>query len=166
MAPTAGWIGGNLADCAGRARLQTRQIGATLTAVGRIPTSGGMRGFRSSEPEILPPEDGEESRVRARFWKTVKKAVASIPFLDEVIAAYYCAFDSATPAPVRATLLGALAYFVMPFDVLPDVLLGIGFTDDITVLATAIALVRGNITEAHRQAARAALARLSTDSPA
>lgn len=115
--------------------------------------------------EIIGPADGHEARVRARFWKTVKRAVASIPFLDDVIAAYYCAFDPETPASVRATLIGALAYFVVPFDVLPDVLLGIGFTDDITVLATAIALVRGHITERHRQAARAALARLSTDSP-
>ena len=58
---------------------------------------------------------------------------------------------------VRAVLLGALAYFIMPFDAMPDFLAGIGFSDDITVLVAAIALVRSHITAAHREAAKRAL---------
>ena len=64
---------------------------------------------------------------------------------------------------MRATLLAALAYFVVPFDILPDFVLGLGFTDDITVLITAIGMVRGNIGEQHRAAARAALDRLAAE---
>ena len=59
---------------------------------------------------------------------------------------------------MRATLLAALAYFVLPLDFIPDFILGIGFGDDLAVLMAAIAAVRGNITEEHRIAARNALA--------
>ena len=61
---------------------------------------------------------------------------------------------------MKATLLGALAYFVLPLDAIPDVLPVIGFTDDAAVLATAIKLVASHIRPAHREAARNALAKL------
>ena len=115
------------------------------------------------DPEIIGPADGHEARVRSRFWKTVRKAIAAVPFMDEVVAAYYCALDPETPASVRAALLAALAYFVIPFDVVPDFILGLGFSDDITVLITMIGMVRGNIGERHRLAARAALDRLAAE---
>src|SRR5690606_22639230 len=75
--------------------------------------------------EILSPADGAEDArrersVRARFWATARRAARHVPFMDEVVAAYYCALDQRTPARVRATLLAALAYFVLPFDVVPD----------------------------------------------
>lgn len=119
-----------------------------------------MRKFHHPDPEIIGPAEGHEARVRSRFWKTVKKAVAAIPFIDEVVAAYYCALDPETPASVRATLLAALAYFVVPFDIVPDFIVGFGFSDDITILVTAITMVRGHIGEQHRTAARIALDRL------
>src|SRR5581483_6505437 len=110
--------------------------------------------------EILGPEAGPEraERVRSRFWATFRKAARAIPFSEELVAAYYCAFDPATPTRVRATLLAALAYFVLPFDAIPDFIAGLGFTDDATVLLAAIGMVRAYITPAHREAARRALA--------
>ena len=60
---------------------------------------------------------------------------------------------------MQVALLGAIAYFVLPFDFMPDVLPVLGFTDDAAVLATAIRLVSGHITSDHREAARAALKR-------
>jgi uncharacterized membrane protein YkvA (DUF1232 family) len=60
---------------------------------------------------------------------------------------------------VQATLLGAIAYFILPFDFIPDMLPVLGFTDDAAVLATAIRLVANHITPDHRDAARAALKR-------
>ncbi len=110
--------------------------------------------------EILGPEDAdrEEARVRARFWPTVKKALRTIPFIDEVVAAYYAMLDPATPTGARLTLIAALAYFVTPFDFVPDIILGVGFLDDASVLAAAIAAVSSSIKEEHREAARRALA--------
>lgn len=122
-----------------------------------------MRKTYHPDPEIIGPAEGHEARVRSRFWKTVKKAIASIPFIDEVVAAYYCALDPETPASVRATLLAALTYFVVPLDIVPDFILGFGFSDDITVLVTAISMVRRHIGERHRLAARIALDRLASE---
>jgi uncharacterized membrane protein YkvA (DUF1232 family) len=101
----------------------------------------------------------DEDKVRRGFWAKLRRIGASLPFAEDLLAAYYCAFDRDTPLQVKAALIGALAYFVLPFDAIPDMLPVIGFTDDAAVLATAIRLVAGSITPAHRTAAQAALAR-------
>lgn len=97
--------------------------------------------------------------VRRRFWRKLKRVAARLPFAEDLLAAYYCAFDRQTPRHVQASLLGAIAYFILPFDFAPDMLPLLGFTDDAAILATAIRLVATHITEEHRQAARAALDR-------
>jgi uncharacterized membrane protein YkvA (DUF1232 family) len=118
--------------------------------------------LRKSIPdiEILGPEDAadKEERVKARFWPTVKKALRTIPFIDEVVAAYYAMLDPQTPTRSRLILIAALAYFVTPFDVVPDFILGLGFIDDASVLMAALAAVRSSIRDEHREAARRALA--------
>jgi uncharacterized membrane protein YkvA (DUF1232 family) len=109
------------------------------------------------EPADRLAEDRES--VRRRFWIKLKRVVARLPFAEDLLAAYYCAFDKETPRHVQGALLGAVAYFILPFDFIPDMLPVLGFTDDAAVLATAIRLVASHITEGHRQAARAALKR-------
>lgn len=99
----------------------------------------------------------DETSVREKFWRTARRAARHVPLMDEVVAAYYCALDRQTPLRTRAILYGALAYFVLPTDAIPDFILGLGFTDDIAVLTTAIAAVRAHVTPAHRLAARKAL---------
>jgi len=116
--------------------------------------------------EILLPGDDEtrerqERSVRARFWPTMKKAFRQLPFARDVVASYYCATDRRTPLRVRGILLAALGYFVLPFDAVPDVFALVGFTDDIAVLTTAIALISGHIRAEHYQAADEALAEQS-----
>jgi len=101
-----------------------------------------------------------EARVTAGFWPKIKSVAARIPFAEDALAAYYCALDRQTPLHVRTILWGALAYFVLPFDVIPDYLPLIGYTDDAAVLATAIQMVASNLKPDHREAARRALARL------
>lgn len=108
----------------------------------------------------------EEHQVKTRFWPKLAAVIARVPFAETAAAAWFCAMDSATPAHVRATLLAALAYFILPFDAIPDMLAGIGFTDDLAVLTTAVALMRSHMTEAHYEKARAALARLRAGQPA
>ena len=105
-------------------------------------------------------EDGDDRALRRSFWRKAHRVAAHIPFAEDLLAAYYCAFDRDTPLPVKATLVGALAYFLLPVDAIPDVLPVIGFTDDAVVLATAIRLVASHIHPAHREAARNALAKL------
>ncbi|MDQ0318020.1 uncharacterized membrane protein YkvA (DUF1232 family) [Pararhizobium capsulatum DSM 1112] len=102
---------------------------------------------------LLPGEESEQearaSKVRRRFWPTMKRAMRQLPFSRDVVAAYYCAMDPATPMRTRGILLGALAYFVLPFDVIPDVFAFVGFSDDIAVLTAAFAAISGQIKEEH-----------------
>jgi uncharacterized membrane protein YkvA (DUF1232 family) len=98
-----------------------------------------------------------EKTVARGFWKKLLKVAGHIPFAEDAAAAYFCAVDPATPSRVRGILLAALAYFVIPTDVIPDFIAGIGFTDDAAVLAMAISLVSGQIRPEHRRRARQAL---------
>lgn len=109
--------------------------------------------------EILEPENGfgAERQVQSEFWRKVKQTARQIPFMNEIVAAYFCAMDPDTPLRVRGILLAALAYFILPFDMIPDFLLFFGFSDDIAVLTAAFAAVQGEISDAHRAAAREAL---------
>jgi len=110
--------------------------------------------------EVTPPADElakDRESVRRRFWIKLKRVMARIPFAEDLLAAYYCAFDKQTPRHVQAALLGTIAYFILPFDFIPDVLPALGFTDDAAVLATALRLVAIHITPEHHDAARAAL---------
>jgi uncharacterized membrane protein YkvA (DUF1232 family) len=109
------------------------------------------------EPADRLAKDRES--LRRRFWIKLKQVVANLPFTEDLLAAYYCAFDKQTPRHVQVTLLGAIAYFILPFDFIPDMLPVLGFTDDAAVLAAAIRLVATHITPEHRDAARAALKR-------
>ena len=101
----------------------------------------------------------DRESVRRRFWIKLKRVVANLPFAEDLLAAYYCAFDKQTPRHVQVALLGAIAYFILPFDFIPDMMPILGFTDDAAVLATAIRMVATHIKPEHRDAARAALKR-------
>jgi uncharacterized membrane protein YkvA (DUF1232 family) len=111
------------------------------------------------EGEIILPERmaRDERIVRDGFWRKLRRFAGTIPFAEDAVAAYYCALDRRTPLAARAILLGAVAYFVTPIDVIPDMVVGLGFTDDATVLATAIAVAGAHIQVEHREAARRVL---------
>jgi uncharacterized membrane protein YkvA (DUF1232 family) len=109
---------------------------------------------------------GDPDDLRRRFWRKLKRLAVKLPFAEDLLAAYYCAFDRATPRHVQVALLGALAYFVLPFDFVADIMPVIGFADDAAVLATAIRLVASHITPEHHAAAQAAMARGLTDNEA
>jgi uncharacterized membrane protein YkvA (DUF1232 family) len=99
----------------------------------------------------------DEPTLQRRFWNKLGRYAAVIPFAEDLLAAYYCAFDRETPHSVRAVLVGTLAYFVVPTDAIPDILPALGFTDDAAVLAGAIKFVARHIKPVHRDAARAKL---------
>lgn len=94
------------------------------------------------------------------FWAKLRRVAGRIPFTADLLAAWYCAFDPVTPGRVRAILLGAIAYFILPTDTVPDFIAGFGFVDDATVLSMAIASVANNIRPEHRARAHAAVEKL------
>jgi uncharacterized membrane protein YkvA (DUF1232 family) len=103
---------------------------------------------------------GTAERVLRDFWTKARSVAARLPFAEDLLTAYYCAFDQATPLQVKAALVGALAYFLMPLDLRPDFLPILGFTDDAAVLFGVLRLVAAHIRPEHREAAQAALARI------
>jgi uncharacterized membrane protein YkvA (DUF1232 family) len=111
-----------------------------------------------SRAGLLAGLRSRERTVRERLWPKVKATLATVPFLDHVLAAYHAALDPRTPLRAKATLLGALVYFIAPVDVIPDVLAGFGFTDDFAVLMLAIRSATAHILPEHYDKARAWLA--------
>jgi uncharacterized membrane protein YkvA (DUF1232 family) len=103
----------------------------------------------------------DERLVRERFWSKLRSSVARVPFAEDAVASFYCATDSSTPTKAKAILLGALAYFVMPVDAVPDFLALLGFTDDAAVLMAAVQTVRANLRPDHYEKARETLSNLA-----
>ena len=106
-------------------------------------------------PTQLPiPTERQRKRTRRKLIPKLLRVAGRIPFADDLASAYYCALDPDTPIKVKLVLFSALGYFVLPVDAVPDVLTGLGFTDDATVLATALGIVGAHIQDPHRLAAR------------
>jgi uncharacterized membrane protein YkvA (DUF1232 family) len=120
----------------------------------------GMNAWTEPPTSMTLPVAASAPPSKRQFWGKLRRVLARIPFAEDLLGAYYCAFDPDTPVYVRGVLFGAIAYFVLPIDMVPDFLAGLGFTDDASVLAAAIAVV-GHIAPRHRAQARASLDRLA-----
>jgi uncharacterized membrane protein YkvA (DUF1232 family) len=105
----------------------------------------------------LPKTIQRNERIARGVVPKLLRFAGKIPFADDLASAYFCARDPLTPLKAKAVLFAAAAYFVMPVDMLPDVIAGLGFTDDATVLATALSVVGMHVKERHRALARKVL---------
>lgn len=107
-----------------------------------------------------------DAKLVARgFWPKLRRCLARLPFAGDMLAAYFCATDTQTPVRTKAILMAALAYFVLPVDLIPDFVTGLGFTDDAAVLMLAVRAVGSQIQPGHRDRAQAALAALADQPP-
>ena len=104
-----------------------------------------------------------EVRVQKGFWPKIRRTASRIPFARQVVSVYYSARDPETPTAAKGIMLGALAYFVLPIDAIPDIFAGIGFTDDAAVIGALIATLGANIKRRHKDQAAQALERLRQD---
>ncbi len=90
------------------------------------------------------------------FWrkmtKSIQKAGEDLAVMG--IKSWLAMTDSNTSVRHKAILGGALAYFVLPTDMVPDFLAGIGFTDDLAVLTLAVNSAGNAITPEHEKQAR------------
>jgi uncharacterized membrane protein YkvA (DUF1232 family) len=104
-----------------------------------------------------------ERRVARGFWPKIRRTAAKIPFAGDALAVWFCAKDPETPAQAKALMMAGLAYFVLPVDAIPDVLAGIGFTDDAAVFAAMLAIVGRHLKPRHKQDARQVLDRMARE---
>lgn len=83
------------------------------------------------------------------FWGKVTKAFkkAGYEVIEKALWLYYAAQNPNTPLWAKSTIYGALGYFISPIDAVPDFAPVVGYSDDLSVLAAAIALVAMYVTE-------------------
>jgi uncharacterized membrane protein YkvA (DUF1232 family) len=113
--------------------------------------------FTKAEMDAMRRATRDENGIRRDFWAKLKRVGRNLPFAEDLVAAYCCTLDPATPRRVKLVLLGAIAYFILPFDGVADFLPLVGYADDAALIAAAISQVAGSITAAHREKARAIL---------
>jgi uncharacterized membrane protein YkvA (DUF1232 family) len=104
-----------------------------------------------------------ERRVARGLLPKLRRVAARIPFAADLVSLWYCARDPETPAGAKALMMAGLAYFVLPADAIPDMIAGIGFTDDAAVIAVVLAAVGRHLKPRHKDAARAWLTKLARD---
>lgn len=95
------------------------------------------------------------------FWKKLKGNFfkGSSKLIEVSLVAYYALKDEDTPSWAKTVLAGALGYFIFPIDAIPDILPAIGYSDDITVLVSAVIAVGFNIKPLHKEKAKDVLRR-------
>lgn len=90
------------------------------------------------------------------FWKKLKAYAVSAgkDVIEKALILYYCLIDRDTPAWAKAVIVGALGYFVVPTDAIPDLMPVAGYSDDLGALASALAMVAVHIKPEHKEKAK------------
>jgi uncharacterized membrane protein YkvA (DUF1232 family) len=102
------------------------------------------------------------------FWDKLKgyAIAAGREVVEKALTLYYCHRDADTPAWARRVIVGALAYFILPTDAIPDLIPGAGYTDDLGALAMALTILAAHVKQEHVRQARVTLERWFSDASA
>lgn len=97
-----------------------------------------------------------ERYSEASLWQklTHNAARAGRATVEAALQLHYAAQREETPAWARSTAYGALAYFILPLDTVPDWLVAVGYTDDLAALTLAVGTLASYIDDDVRQHAR------------
>ena len=132
-----------------------------MTAKAKLASAKSMADAIDPEKALIPTvQRVNEMRVKKGFWPKLRSTASRIPFAGQALAAWYATQDPKTPIAAKGVMLGALAYFVMPIDAIPDIFAGIGFTDDAAVIAAVLATLGAHVKRKHHEQAEAALKRV------
>ena len=119
---------------------------------------GPVVDIESAEADTDYANAYSENRFRtklARYALTAGQAV-----VEKALVLFYVLRDPSTPTRAKAIVIGALGYFIMPLDAIPDLLPGVGFSDDLGALAVAFTLVAMHIKPEHLERAKKATLRI------
>ena len=85
----------------------------------------------------------EEAFSEAGFWNKLRRyaTMAGREVVEKALLLYYAMQEEKAPAWAKATIAGALGYFIVPLDAIADLTPAVGYADDLGVLALAIAAV-------------------------
>ena len=116
-----------------------------------VPVDGGCTGM---------DQDGyRKNYTDVGFWEKVENVakVAGEEVIEKALFLWYAMRKPETPAWAKATILGALGYFIAPIDAIPDFIPVIGYVDDLGVMVMALATVAAFVDDEVREQARATM---------
>lgn len=89
------------------------------------------------------------------FWMKISKyaKIAGTKLSYYALTLFYTMLDEETPNSAKLIIMGALGYFILPIDLIPDLAPGIGFSDDLAALTTAFVNVAMHIKPEHKEKA-------------
>ena len=90
------------------------------------------------------------------LWKKVANHYkkVGVKLIEIAISMYYSLRDDDTPSWAKNIMLGALGYFILPIDIIPDIVPIVGFSDDIAAITLAVATVTIHIKDEHKEKAK------------
>jgi len=117
-----------------------------------------MQKTDDSRVDDTASRDTETDSVSAarKLWQKLRRSAkrAGRQVVEHALVLHYAAQNPSTPSWARRAAYGAIAYFILPTDAVPDWLAAVGYTDDLGVLAAAIATLTQYIDEDARAKAR------------
>jgi uncharacterized membrane protein YkvA (DUF1232 family) len=112
----------------------------------------------SSEEQIMTgqpndyPNDYSEPDLWQKLSQFAKQAGQNV--VEKALTLYYAAQRPETPLWAKAVIYSSLAYFVLPADAIPDFTPIVGYTDDLSAIASAMTAVAFSITPEVKAAAK------------
>lgn len=107
--------------------------------------------------EVIHVEAFERQYDEKGFWEKLLRfgRTAGSELVEKALYLFYTLQRPQTPAWARRVIYGALAYFVLPFDFISDLIPAVGYTDDLGVIVAALGTVALYITPEVKEKARA-----------
>jgi uncharacterized membrane protein YkvA (DUF1232 family) len=92
---------------------------------------------------VSEPQDFSQHFSRDNFWKKLQAFArkAGREVVEKALLLYYALENPSVPDWARKAIYGAIGYFILPLDALPDFTPFVGFADDLGVLTVALAAV-------------------------
>jgi uncharacterized membrane protein YkvA (DUF1232 family) len=108
-------------------------------------------------PSGAPDNEYSKSYSDDSFWQKLGRyaKAAGAEVVERALQLYFAAQDPGTPAWARGVIFASLGYFVNPLDAISDLVPVVGYSDDLGVLALALATVIAYITPEIKEKARA-----------
>ncbi len=100
------------------------------------------------EPTLNDLKNYEAEYSEPKFWNKIAEVAkkAGEKVIRLALLLYYIMKSPSVPVKDKAIIIGALGYFILPIDLIPDLIPVLGFTDDLAALTLAYKAVNDNVT--------------------
>lgn len=111
------------------------------------------------QSDIVDAEVWSRGYTEESFWRKLRRQArhAGAAVVERALQLFYAMQDPTMPVWAKVAVVAALGYFILPFDFIPDFIPGLGFSDDLATLTSALMTVQAYVTDDVRAKARAKL---------